>query len=122
VEIIQKITTHFLRTHKAENYRDMVAVLVKFYKAMGYNMSLKVHFLDSRLDFFKENQWAVGDVHEERFYQDISTMEKGYQGKSSPSMLADYCWTLRTDVPQAKYSRKSSTVTLRNVYTVCSIM
>jgi len=26
-------------------------------------------------------------------------------------MLANHCWTLRRDVPQAKYSRRSTTVT-----------
>ncbi|UYV72095.1 hypothetical protein LAZ67_9001801 [Cordylochernes scorpioides] len=31
-------------------------------------------------------------------------MEKRYQGKWSPGMLADYCWTLKRDVPQAKES------------------
>jgi len=74
-------------------------------------MPLKVHFLDFRLDFFPENLGAVSDVHGERFHKDISTIKKRYQGKWSPSMLADYCWTLIRDVPQAKYIRKSSTVT-----------
>jgi hypothetical protein len=80
---------------------------------MGYNMSLKVHFLGSHLDFFPENLGAVSDEHGERFYQDIYNMEKRYQGKWSLSrpMLSDYCWTLKRDVPQATYSRKSTTVT-----------
>jgi hypothetical protein len=38
-------------------------------------------------------------------------MEKRYQGKWSLSMLADNCWTLKRDVPQATYSRISTTVT-----------
>jgi hypothetical protein len=67
-------------------------------------MSLKVHFLDSHLDLFPENLGAVSDEHGERFHQDISTMEKRYQGTCSPSMLANYSWKLRRDVPQAKYS------------------
>jgi hypothetical protein len=72
-------------------------------------MSLKVHFLDSHLDFFLENLGAVRDEHRERFHQDISNMEKRYQGKWSLSMLAEYCWTLKRDVPQATHSRKSTT-------------
>jgi hypothetical protein len=72
-----------------------------------------VHFIDSYLDFFPENVGAVSDEYEERFYQDISTKEKQYQGKLCPSKLADYCWTLRRDVAEAKYSRKSPTVTFR---------
>jgi hypothetical protein len=74
-------------------------------------MSLKVHFLGSHLDFFPESLGAVSDEHGERFHQDIYNMEKRYQGKRSLSMLADYCWTLKRDVPQATYSRKSTTVT-----------
>jgi hypothetical protein len=108
----KSVTTSFLGDHKAKNYRDMVADLVKSHKAMGCNTSLKVHFLDSHFYFFLENLGAMSDEHEERFHQDISTMEKRYQGKWSPSNLPDYCWALRRDVPQAKYSRTSSTVTV----------
>jgi hypothetical protein len=74
-------------------------------------MPLKVHFLDFHVDFFPENLRTVSDVHGERFHQDISTMEKWYRGKWSPGILADYCWTLRRDVPKANYIRKSSTLT-----------
>jgi hypothetical protein len=80
-------------------------------------MSLKVHFLDSHLDFFPENLGAVSDQHGERFHQDISNMEKRYQGKWSLSMLPDYCWTLKRDVRQATYSRKSTIYFLGNVKT-----
>jgi hypothetical protein len=78
-------------------------------------MSLKVHFLGSHLDFFPENLGAVSDEHRERFHQDIYNMEKQYQGKWNLSMLPDYCWTLKRDVPQATYSRKSTSYFLGNV-------
>ncbi|KAH9633685.1 hypothetical protein HF086_012611 [Spodoptera exigua] len=55
----------------------------------------------------KIKEGAVSDEHGERFHQDISDMEKRYQGKWSPNMLADYCWTIKRDQPEAKYSRKS---------------
>jgi len=63
--------------------------------------------------FFPENCGAVNDEHGERFHQEISSMEKRYQGKWNCAILADYCWTLARDVPtmgckrQAK--RKKST-------------
>jgi hypothetical protein len=41
------VTTKFVGNYKAEKYRDMVADLVKPYKAVGCIKSLKVHFLDS---------------------------------------------------------------------------
>lgn len=34
-------------------------------------MSLKMHFLDSHLDFFSENSGAVSDEHGKRFHQDF---------------------------------------------------
>jgi hypothetical protein len=73
-------------------------------------MSLKVHFLDSHLEFFPANLGTVSDEHGERFHQDISNMEKRYQGKWSLSVLGDYSCTLKRDVPQATHSRKSTTV------------
>ena len=54
-----------------------MADLVHSYKGMGGNMSLKVNFLDCHLDIFAENSGAVRNEHGERFYQEISTMEKG---------------------------------------------
>lgn len=45
---------------------------------MKYNISLKIHFLNSYLDFFPENPGAVSDEH--GFHQDIAAMENQYQG------------------------------------------
>ena len=38
----------------------------------------------------------MSDEHGQRFDLDISTTEKRYQDKWSPSTLADYCWTPRS--------------------------
>ena len=103
----KKVCNEFLGNHRAENYSAIVKELLASYRNLGCNMSLKIHFLDSHLDFFPENLGAVSDEHGERFHQDILSMETRYQGKWSSSMLADYCWTLKRDIPDAKYSRKS---------------
>jgi len=39
-------------------------------------MSLKIHFMESHLDFFTGNFSKVSDKHGERFHQDIMAMEK----------------------------------------------
>jgi len=101
----KRICKDFLGNHKAANYQDIVQDLLTSYKAMGCNTSLKIHFLDSHLDFFPENLGEVCDEHGERFHQDFMSMEKRYQSKGTSSMLADYCWTLKIDVPDAKYQR-----------------
>lgn len=102
-----KVAKNFLGKKQTTNYYELISELLENYKLLGCNMSLKIHFLDSHLDFFPRNPGDVSDEHGERFHQDIAAMENRYQGKWSPTMLADYCWTLKRDVPQAKYSRKS---------------
>ena len=54
---------------------------------MGCNMSLKIHFLHSHLEFFSENLGSVSDEQGERFHQDISLMEKRYKGNGLPICL-----------------------------------
>ena len=85
--------------------------LLTSYEAIGCNTILKIHFLESHLDFFPENIGEVSDEDGEIFHQEILAMEKRYQGKWTSSMLADYCWTLKRDVPEANYWRKSYTST-----------
>lgn len=63
--------------------------LLNTYKEIRYSVSLKIYFLDSHLDFFPENLGVVRDEHGERFHQNISAMEKRYQGKWGPSLLGD---------------------------------
>ena len=96
----------FLGNCRAENYSELVTEMLEAYQSVGCNMSLKVHFMHSHIDFFPSNCGALSDEHGERFHQDIAIIEKRYQGKWSPSMLADYCWTLIRDVPDAEYKRK----------------
>ena len=48
---------------------------------VGCNMSLKIHFLSSHLDFFLENCGSVSDEHDEHFRQDFAAMEGRYKGK-----------------------------------------
>jgi hypothetical protein len=69
-QAFKNVTKSVLGNYKAENYHEIVSNLLIAYKAMGCNMSLKVHFLDSHLDFFLENLGAVSDEHGERFHQD----------------------------------------------------
>jgi len=99
----KRICKDFLGNHKAANYQDFVQDLLTSYKAMGCNMSLKIHFLESHLDFFPENLGEVSEEYGERFHQDILAMEKWYQGKWTSSMLAEFCWTLKKYVSEANY-------------------
>jgi hypothetical protein len=80
-QTLKNVTISFWGNHKAENYHEIVSDLLTAYKAYGCNMSLKVHFLDSHLDFFPENLGTVSDEHRERFHQDFQ------HGKAVPGQV-----------------------------------
>ena len=63
------------------------------------------------MDPFPENLGEVSDEHGEIFHQGTMAMEKRYRGKWTSSMY--YCWTVRRDVPEANYRRKSYAYTFR---------
>ena len=66
--------------HRAQNYEELVNNILQSYQNLGCNVSEKIHFLQSHLEFFfPENCGAVSDEHGERFDQHISSMEKRYQ-------------------------------------------
>lgn len=106
-EAFKSVVHGFLGNRRAGNYVELVNNLLDKYHRLGCNMSLKMHFLHSHLDFFPENCGAVSDEHGERFHQDISTMERRYQGRWNCAMLADYCWTLTRDAPERDYRRQA---------------
>jgi hypothetical protein len=99
----------FCGNHRVENNRSMVADLVQSHTAVGCNMALEVR-LFHRLSFRLLPRKSRGS---KQFYLNISTKKKQYQGKWSSRILADYCRTLREEVPQEKYSRTSFSVTVK---------
>ena len=102
----KKVCTDSLGRHHSENFRDIIDEMLNTYKTLGCKMSLKVHFLDSHLDFFHENMSDVSDEHGERFHQDISVIENRYKGKWSVSMLADYCWSIQRHDSETQHKRR----------------
>ena len=56
----------FLRNFKTLNYRELVHELLASMQELGYNMSVKVYFLLSHLDYFTENLGAVSQEQGER--------------------------------------------------------
>jgi len=83
----KRICKYFLGNHKAANYQDLVLDLLTSYKAMGCNMSLKIHFLESHLNFLPENLGEVNDKHGERFHQTLWLWKSGTKA-SRPQV----CW------------------------------
>ena len=68
----------FLGNHRRDDYPMVVSNLIESYEKLGCRMSLKLHFLHSHLDFFRNNLGNVIKEHGERFHHDIQVMEKQY--------------------------------------------
>jgi len=52
----------FLVNRRAQNYEELVNNRLQSYQILGCNMSLKIHFLHSHLDFFSQRialQWVM---------------------------------------------------------------
>lgn len=102
-EVVEK----FLGNNKDPKYRDLVKKMLNSFKKLGCNMSIKIHFLHSHIDFFPENLGDVSEEHGERFHQDIKDMEKRYQGRWNRNMMADYCYMLKRECKSAGSAKKS---------------
>jgi len=74
------VSANFLGNIRAENYKELIEDMSLCHK-LDCNVSLKIHMLHSHLDFFPNNCGMVSDEHGERFHQEITSMEKRYQGK-----------------------------------------
>ncbi|XP_029927996.1 carcinoembryonic antigen-related cell adhesion molecule 5-like [Myripristis murdjan] len=99
------VMKNFLGNIKARNYADLVTNMLTAFRNLGCNMSIKMHYLFSHMDRFPENLGSMSDEQGERFHQDIKEMEARYQGRWDAVMMADYCWTLKRDIPAAEHLR-----------------
>ena len=93
-QAFRMIVEGFLGNHRRDDYAMVVLNLIENYENLGCRMSLKLHFLHSHLDFFRDNLGNVSDEHGERFHQDIQVIEKRYQGRWNKAMMGDYVWNL----------------------------
>lgn len=53
-----ELTTDFLGNHRADDYETKVEAMLNGYKNMRINMSLKIHLLDTHLDFSTKS-WFI---------------------------------------------------------------
>jgi hypothetical protein len=80
--------------------------MLENFKKLGCNMSVKVHFLHSHIEYYPENLGRFCEEQGERFHKDIKEMEKRYQGRWNEHMMADYCWMLKRDCKDEGCARK----------------
>lgn len=85
------------------------------FKELGCLMNLKIHFLDSHLDWYPKNLGDYSEEQGERFHQDIKKMERRYQGRWNENMMADYCWTLEKRYTTKREKAKKTNAFAQNV-------
>ena len=102
------VATGFLGNTKDPNCTTIITDMLDNFKKLGCNMSIKVHFLHSHLDYIHANLGDVSEEQGERFHQDIKDMGRRYQGRWNVNMIADYCWMLKRGDPERVHSRKSN--------------
>ena len=94
------VSANFLGNIRAQDYKQLFEDMLSLHHKLGCSMFLKIHMLHSHLDFFPDNCGMVSDEHAECFHQEITTMEKRYEGKWFTYTLIDYCWTLTRNAPE----------------------
>jgi len=82
----------FWGNNKNENYKELIRILMERYHVLGCRLLMKMHYLNSRIDFFRPNLGDLSEEHGECFHQDISNMERRYQGRWDFAMIGDYVW------------------------------
>ena len=105
-QAFRMIVEGFHGNQRRDDYAMLVSNLIESYQKLGCRMSLKLYFLHSHLDFFRNNLGNVSEEHGERFHQDIQVMERRYQGRWNKAMMGDYVWNLMREC-NSTYKRKS---------------
>ena len=67
----KEVAENFLGNKKTLNYKEIVNKMIQNFEKQDCLMSLKLHFLDSHLDYFPENLGDFSEGQGERFHQDI---------------------------------------------------
>lgn len=70
-------------------------------------MSVKLHFVQSHLDFFPDNMESVSNKQGE-FHKAVAEMEKRYSKLNEKKMFIDYFWTLIWEISKEQCKRKMS--------------
>ena len=72
----------------------MVKNILDKFSVLGYNMNLKLHFLNARTNYFLANLGALNKEQGGTFFQDLKESYRSYQGPWDVNMMVVYDWTI----------------------------
>lgn len=96
-DAIKGVIHGFLGKHRNDDYEVLVQNMLDAFKLININMSPKIHYLNSHLDFFARQLPTESDEQGERFHQVCKPFEKNYKEKSLLALVTDLCWSLIDD-------------------------
>ena len=73
---LKSIVTNFLGNHRVGEYEKEIEELLKSFRQLRARISVKLHFLQSHLDYFPNNCRDLSEELGECFHQDIHIMEE----------------------------------------------
>ena len=111
-EAYESICSEFLGNKRDPEAKKMVDNLIEKFQQLGCRMSLKMHFLFSHFDFFKQNLGHYSEEHGERFHQDMKNIEKRYVGRWNEAMMGEYIWGLVRESENVHKRKNRSSVHL----------
>lgn len=106
-QTLKSVVTNFLANHWSAEYETEIEEMLKSFRQLGAQMSIKLPSLRSHLDYFPKNCGDLSEKQGECFHQDICIMEERYQGQRDVNFLTDYCRCLKQDAVSDEHSRKS---------------
>ena len=63
--------------------------------------------LECRVSLIPQNLGDMSEERDERFHQNIKSMETRYQARLDLSMMEYYCWCLKRDCKSSRVARKA---------------
>jgi hypothetical protein len=108
LNVFTEVVRKFLGYVKDPRYKEIVENMLGKLRVLGCNMSWKLLFLHSHLEYFPENLGTFSEEQGERFCQDLKEMERRYEGRWGVNMMADYCWSIRLEDTSQEHSRTAS--------------
>ena len=104
----------FFENRKNIDYKNIVGRMLTAYKAHSCNITLKIHFLHSHLDYFPRNLGVYAEQERERFHDDLKN-----DGKTLPRKIECPCdsWMLKRknrNTGRCKRSKRSLKIIKRH--------
>jgi hypothetical protein len=115
-ETFRMVLENFLGRQKVPNYKHLIEEMLEAYRTTGCNISLKIHILHFHCDFFLTMTGDIRNKYGENKQHDMSTMEKCFQWKWNPTLLATEKRSSRYMQEEIKWKKILNTLNVKGYF------